>query len=226
MAQLRTSPEEAAASHLGRADWLEAGLGLLVGEGFNAVRITRLAEALGVTRGSFYWHFKDREALLEGLIEIWSGKNSAALLEAVEDAVSLAHGILALLDVWADPVRFDPRLDQAMRDWARQSSAISVAVQEADATRIAAIAALYRRFGYDRREAMVRAKVLYFAQVGSHALPASETLAQRLADLEAYYESFTGRLIAAETAEAFRRRHAETSQSLVTKERSLAGAGR
>lgn len=200
--------QAATTSHLSRQDWLDAGLRLLIEEGVEAVRITRLAEALGVTRGSFYWHFKDRGALLQGLIEVWSAKNTAAMIESVEDAVSLAHGILALFEVWIDPQRFDPRLDQAMRDWARRSSAMRDAVTEADEARVAAITSLFQRFGYKMPEAFIRARIVYFTQVGYYALDLNERLTQRLPYLEAYYEGFTGREIAPETAEAFRKRHA------------------
>ena len=198
---------ETASGHLSRKDWLEAGLKLLIEEGVASVRITRLAEALGVTRGSFYWHFKDRDALLEALVETWAGKNTAAVLEAVEDAVSLAHGILALFEVWIDPERFDPRLDQAMRDWARRCVRIRNAVAGADDSRVAAITALFQRFGYEMPEAFIRARIVYFTQVGYYALDLKEALSERLPYLEAYYEGFTGRVIAPETAEAFRRRH-------------------
>jgi AcrR family transcriptional regulator len=56
---------------LARRDWIDAGLELLVGKGVDHVKITRLADALGVTRGSFYWHFKDRDDLLSALVEDW-----------------------------------------------------------------------------------------------------------------------------------------------------------
>ena len=199
--------QAATTSHLSRQDWLDAGLRLLIEEGVEAVRITRLAEALGVTRGSFYWHFKDRGALLQGLIEVWSAKNTAAVLESVEDAVSLAHGILALFEVWIDPQRFDPRLDQAMRDWARRSSAMRDAVAQADDARVEAITPLFQRFGYKMPEAFIRARIVYFTQVGYYALDLNERLTQRLPYLETYYEGFTGREMASETAEAFRKRH-------------------
>ena len=192
---------------LGRDDWLAAGLRLLVEDGVEAVRVLRLAEVLGVTRGSFYWHFKNREDLLDGLIEIWAERNTAAILEAAEQAVSLAHGILSLFDTWSDSPRFDPRLDQALRDWARRSDPVRNAVERADEARIEAIAALFVRYGYEEAEAIARARILYFMQVGSHALGARETDDRRFDDLEATYEALTGRSMDPQTADAFRKRH-------------------
>ena len=204
---VRATAAVPAGGPLGRDDWLSAGLRLLVEDGVEAVRVLRLAEVLGVTRGSFYWHFKNREDLLDGLIEIWAERNTAAILEAAEQAVSLAHGILSLFDAWSDSPRFDPRLDQALRSWARRSDPVRDAVERADDTRVEAIAALFARYGYEEAEAVARARILYFMQVGSHALGRRDTGDRRFDDLEATYEGLTGRSMDPQTAAAFRKRH-------------------
>lgn len=198
---------EAAAPRLGRLDWLAAGLQVLIEEGIEAVRITRLAEALAVTRGSFYWHFKDRAELLDALVAFWRAKNTAAVEAAVAGAASLEEGILGLFDAWVDPERFDPRLDHAMRDWARRSEAMRAAVDAADRTRVEAIARLYRRFGYAKQPAFIRARVIYFAQIGYYALDLEEPFAERMGYLEDYYESFTGRRLNVKAAAAYREKH-------------------
>ncbi len=176
-----------------RRDWVEMGLRLLVDEGIDAVKITRLAQALGVTRGSFYWHFKDRADLLDQLLDHWQRHNTAAVVAAAETAQDLTEGILALFDAWIDADRFDPRLDSALRDWARQTPRIKTAVAEADQARVAAFAALYQRAGYEKTEAFIRARILYFAQVGYYALNIEEPDAQRISFLESYFKGFTGR---------------------------------
>lgn len=203
---------DAAQARLGRSDWLIAGLRVLIDEGIDAVRITRLADDLGVTRGSFYWHFRDRDELLDGLIAFWSQKNTAAVREAVATAKSLTEGILALFDAWIDPECFDPRLDHAMRDWARRSDAVRQAVDNADAARVDVIASLYRGFGYAMPEAFVRARVIYFGQIGYYALDLDESLAERMANLEAYYLCFTGVPIDPEAAKAYRRRYLDNEK--------------
>ncbi len=205
----RTSRDDEATAEprLGRADWIEAALEVLVGEGVDALRITRLADALGVTRGSFYWHFKDREDLLQALVGHWQRKNTAAIASAVEGADTIDDGILALFDTWLDPERFDPLLDSALRDWARRSDAVREAIDDADRARVSAIAALFGSFGYDNPEAFIRARVIYFTQVGYYALHIKEPLAERISYLEAYFKSFTGLEIDAEKAAAYRARH-------------------
>lgn len=194
------------------ADWIRVGLELLVERGVGAVRVTRLAEALDVTRGSFYWHFKDRDDLLRALIAHWERTNTAALVEAAKSAPDLASGILELFEVWVDLKRFDPRLDSALRDWGRQDDAVHQAVAAADQGRIAAIAGLYERNGFTYDESFVRARVIYFGQVGYYALDLNESLAKRCRYLEPYFEAFTGRSLDPAAAAAFRDKHLGSSQ--------------
>jgi AcrR family transcriptional regulator len=201
--------EATAEPRLGRADWIAAALELLIEEGVDAVRITRLAEALAVTRGSFYWHFKDRDDLLAALIARWRRRNTAAVVSAVRDAADLADGILRLFDAWIDPARFDPRLDSALRDWARRAPAVRAAVERADGERVAAIAALFERAGQANPMAFIRARVIYFGQVGYYALGIDEPMAERLGYLESYYRAFTGESLDPEVAAAYRARHLE-----------------
>lgn len=202
-------PQGAAASEtaLSRTDWVETALALLVAEGVDAVKITRLADALAVTRGSFYWHFRDRQDLLEELIKRWEDGNTRALVEVLERSYDLASGILAVFDLWIDPDRFDPRLDSALRDWARVAQQVRAAVAEADARRVRAIAKLFERDGYETTEAFIRARILYFAQVGYYALQIEESFAERMSYLEAYYRGFTGTSLDPAVAAAYRERH-------------------
>ena len=199
--------EAATEPPLGRTDWISAALGLLIEEGIDAVRITRLAEALEVTRGSFYWHFKDRDDLCAAMMAYWERTNTAAVLSSVEHSESLADGILALFDAWLDVARFDPKLDSAMRDWARRSGDVKRAVEQADAARVEAISALFEAYDYGPEEARIRARVIYFGQVGYYALGIEETLVQRIDNLETYYLAFTGRDIDPDLAQAYRARH-------------------
>ncbi len=178
---------------LQRLDWLRRALELFVAEGIDAVRITRLADDLQVTRGSFYWHFDNREDLIDALVDFWQRKNTPAITTAVEQADSLEQGIFNFFELCIDAERFDPRLDLALREWARRSAAIRQSVDRADADRIEALRRFFARHGYAPTDALIRARVLYFSQIGFYALEVDESLEQRLAYTEAYFESFTGR---------------------------------
>lgn len=194
---------------MGPQDWIEAALALLVSEGIDAVKVLRLAEELGVTRGSFYWHFKNRAALLDALIKSWKAKNTRAMTEALRDAGDLTSGILALFDCWLDIERFDPGLDSAMRDWARRAARVRRAVKRADDKRVQVIAELFTRSGYGQPEAFIRARIIYFTQVGYYALDVQETMDERFDYLAAYHRGFTGQELDPVTAEAYRQKHLE-----------------
>ncbi|MEO3417363.1 TetR/AcrR family transcriptional regulator [Roseovarius sp. CAU 1744] len=181
-------------------DWIEAALELLVSDGVDAVQITVLARNLGVTRGSFYWHFDSREALLDALLAEWRARNTGVMVEAIAETRTLDDGILALFAVWTDHTRFDPQLDQAIRDWARYADDLRKTVQAEDDARVAAISDFFKRHGYAPTEAFIRARVIYFTQLSYYALNVQEPMADRISYLAAYFLSFTGREIDAEAA--------------------------
>ncbi|MEM6375523.1 MAG: TetR/AcrR family transcriptional regulator [Pseudomonadota bacterium] len=191
---------------LGRSDWIMVALSHLIDCGIDAVQITVLARRLGVTRGSFYWHFDSREALLDALIAHWKRQNTNIMVDTVATATTLDEGILALFSVWLDHTRFDPELDQAVRDWSRRDDSLAAIVKAEDAARVRAIATFFERFDYAPAEAFIRARVIYFTQMSYFSLEIAkeETMEQRMTYLDAYFRSFTGRDLQPGTAERFR----------------------
>ena len=79
--------------------------------------------------------------------------------------------------------------------------------QEADDERVQAIAELFARSGYEATDAFIRARIIYFTQVGYYALGIREALEQRFQYLEAYFEGFTGQTLDPDIAEAHRAKH-------------------
>lgn len=192
--------------------WLDAAYDLLVEGGVEAVKVMPLAQRLGLSRTSFYWHFPDREALLSGLIARWQAQNTGNLVARCEaPAETVAEAMLNLFDCWVEPALFDSRLEFAMRTWALTDRAVSAAMDQADATRIAAITALFRRFGFPEDEADTRARTLYLTQVGYIALRSNETFAQRMARIPAYVLTFCGMPPSSDDVAAFEARHQVTS---------------
>lgn len=175
--------------------WLNAALDTLIEEGIEAVQITKLANSLGVTRGSFYWHFNDRGMLLDQLIGVWRTKNTEVMIDGLKNSTSLTDGILRLFSVWVDHRKFDPRLDQAVRDWARRSETVLAVVSKEDDDRIDAIAKFFQKFGYKETEAFIRARVIYFTQISYYALNIKEPMETRMGFLSAYFRCFTGQEI-------------------------------
>ena len=108
-----------------RQDWLNAAMEVLIGDGVDQVKILALANRMGVSRSSFYWYFKDRQGLLDALLEEWQGTNTDALVRAAgieADTITAAVGnvFLGFLDANA----FNTALDFAVRDWARRSGEV------------------------------------------------------------------------------------------------------
>jgi AcrR family transcriptional regulator len=188
--------------------WLDAAYDLLVEGGVEAVKVMPLAERLGLSRTSFYWHFPDREALLVGLIERWKAKNTGSLVARCEaPAATITEALLNLFDCWYDNALFDTRLEFAMRTWSLTDPTVATAMGEADASRVAAITALFRRFGYDEAEADTRARTLYLTQVGYIAVRSDEAFEVRMARNPAYVLTFCGVAPTPEEDAVFRARH-------------------
>ena len=145
-----TTPQDR--NQLQRFDWLLKALEIFVSEGIDAVRITRLADELGVTRGSFYWHFGNRDDLINALVDYWRDKNTHAIVDAVENAQSLGDGIFRFFGTCLDPGLFDPRLDLAIREWSRRAENIRTEMDAADNTRIDSITDFFKRFDYPMRK--------------------------------------------------------------------------
>ncbi|MFT4742508.1 MAG: AcrR family transcriptional regulator [Yoonia sp.] len=205
MKQLNIRTEEIQKPNLGRADWLRSALHCLIKDGIDAVQITRLATSLGVSRGSFYWHFKLRQDLLDGLLEEWSAANSQCIADVLARSDSLDRGVLSIFAVWTDPSQFSSPLEQAVRDWARLDESVLDKVRAEDANRLATLSAFFQRFDYSEHEAIVRARVLYFAQVGYYAMNVNEALEARMSMLDLYYLTFTGRRLDRGVSEEFQR---------------------
>ena len=191
-------------NQLQRFDWLQQALEIFVSEGIDAVRITRLANDLGMTRGSFYWHFQNREDLIDALVSYWKDKNTAAITDSMTQASSLADGIFRFFETCIDAALFDPRLDLALREWARRSVRIHAMVDNEDAARLEALRQFYLRFDYPMPQALIRARVLYYSQIGFYALGTSESLQTRLDYTEAYFEAFTGQHLTQQQTDEFR----------------------
>jgi AcrR family transcriptional regulator len=191
---------------LARSDWTQAAIDMLIANGIDAVQITRLANHLKVTRGSFYWHFTDRSELLNAVLDEWRERNGNAIKTTLNNVDSLSEAILEFFAVWVDNPRFSPALDQSIRDWAQLDKQVFENVGAEDQQRIRHISQCYQRFGFEPQEALVRARVLYFAQIGYYAMHMEEPMQDRLALLQQYYTAFTGRKLRATVTASFIKR--------------------
>ncbi|MGR3377096.1 TetR/AcrR family transcriptional regulator [Salipiger abyssi] len=173
--------------------WLEAARQAFVESGLEAVKIQPLAARLDLSRTSFYWFFKDRGALLQALLELWEARNTGAIQAACEAyAETLPEAVLTLIAAFLEETGFEPRFDFAVRGWAHRDAAVASRVQAADEARLAAIRAMFTRFGLRATEADVRARTVYLTQMGYISMQVQETLETRLARVADYVTIFAG----------------------------------
>lgn len=188
--------------------WLATARDVLVEEGIAAVKVDRLAGRLGVTRGGFYHHFRDRADLLERLLAHWEaearfvppGRSPRDPAEALAVIDSQVHHLIEERD-------YDPRFDMAVRAWAQADATVAAAVERMDRRRIAALTRIFVALGCDRPEAAIRARVLYFHQIGYYAIGVKATAAARLRAADRYVRILCGE-DHLERARAWAARHA------------------
>ena len=178
------SPEGAASARcpLTPEVWIEAATEVLVNQGIDHVRVDLLAQQLNVTRGSFYWHFRDREELLRSVLRNWHQMATELLTLRLEHAHSDPRE--QLRDVISLPFRGRSaaraaRIELAIRAWARRDDMARHAVDEADANRIAYIAQVFSGLGFAPAEARSRAFLLYSYVVAESLMSQSGSAAQR-----------------------------------------------
>ncbi len=162
--------------------WVDAATEVLVDQGIDHVRVDVLATQLGVTRGSFYWHFRDREELLRRVLQAWRERSTEQLTARLESAS--AEPREQLRDVLSLPFRGRAaqraaRIELALRAWARRDAMARHAVDEADASRIGYIAQLFSALGFGVAEARARAFLAYSYVVGESQMAAQGSATQR-----------------------------------------------
>lgn len=193
--------------------WLAAAYDMLTESGVEAVKVMPLAKRLGLSRTGFYWHFRDRDALLEAMIDRWEEKNTGNLVARCDAyADSITEAMFNLFDCWLDADLFDTRLDLAIRNWARNDTALKARLDAADARRIEAVRAMFLRFGYDETEAEVRTMTVIYTQIGYISMQVSEDITKRLARMPAYVSVYTGQAASQADIERFVSRHRSRRQ--------------
>jgi AcrR family transcriptional regulator len=165
-----------------RSKWIQEGLRALARGGPEAVRIEPLAQALGVTRGGFYWHFDDRRALLAEMLETWEQATTDEVIERVEsdggDARAKLRRLFALGSSGVVAV------DLAVRDWSRREPAVAERLQRIDNRRMDYLRSLFGAFCPDSDEVEARCMLYHSLLVGIHFIAADHGQLSRADVLE------------------------------------------
>ncbi|MCZ4353841.1 TetR/AcrR family transcriptional regulator [Roseovarius aestuarii] len=191
-----------------RDAWLRAAYDVLTQDGVEAVKIMNLSKRLDTARSGFYWHFKDREALLEAMITHWEARNTGNLVARCDAyGETICEAMLNLFDCWLDDALFDAPLDLAIRNWARNDAPLQTRLTLADTRRKDAIEAMFLRYGYDANDAAIRAATVFYTQIGYISMQVDEDRALRVSRMAGYVRVFTGQTPTASEMDRFSARH-------------------
>ena len=150
-------------SRLTADDWLKHGLKTLARSGPEGLKADSLAKSLGVSRGSFYWHFKDINAFKMALLERWK---AIITDNTITDLAAHTEGPDRLAEIMRRAFSFDDRLERAVRRWAFQSKAVRRAVSAVDKLRIDYLKSLLVDAGLTEAVASARSVFIYSASLG------------------------------------------------------------
>jgi AcrR family transcriptional regulator len=162
----------AAPTRTPRTSWIDEGLRALAAGGPEAVRIEPLAQTLGVTKGGFYWHFNDRPALLEEMLDAWERAGVDEVIERVEGAGGDARAKLRRLSAIAGSSGEGLRIDLAVRDWARRDKRVAKRLKRVDNRRMDYTRSLFGAFCPDEDDVEVRCMLFYSLWIGCHFIAA------------------------------------------------------
>jgi AcrR family transcriptional regulator len=183
-----------------RNSWIEEGLRALGGGGPDAVRIESLAQTLGVSKGGFYWHFSDRQALLEEMLDAWERTWVDEVIEAVEaetedeaeaedgNARSRLRRLFALAAASGGELL---KIELAIRNWARREEAVAERLRQVDNRRMDYMRSLFGAICEDDDDVEARCLLAFSLFIGGHFVSADHGGRSRAEVLELALEWLT-----------------------------------
>lgn len=188
----RRARKAAEKTQLTRDDWLDAATGEVAAGGFGQLRVLTLAKKLGVTRGSFYWHFRDHEDLVVSFLDRWRDRRLYELKywkPQGGDVETELRQILELLLTDASSNIRRLQVELAVRDYARRNDYAAELVTQVDASRINQNCTLFERLSSDPQRVKDLSLLLYVATIGSQVVltgkKGDEATIRRVEDLMA-----------------------------------------
>jgi AcrR family transcriptional regulator len=161
----------AAPTRTPRRQWIEQGLRALAAGGPDAVRIESLAQALGVTKGGFYWHFDDRQALLNEMLDTWERASIDEVLQRVESEGGDARRKVRRAGALTFSRRLLP-IDLAVRDWSRRDETVAERLRRVDNRRMDYLRVQFATFCADAADVEARSTLAFSLAIGNHFIAA------------------------------------------------------
>jgi AcrR family transcriptional regulator len=153
-----------------RGRWVDAALQALAAGGPDAVRIEVLASRLGVSKGGFYWHFTDRQALLEEMLDTWEQAGTEDVIALVDSRPADPRAKLRQLFDLSPAADFAVEL--ALRDWSRRDSDVAERLHRVDNRRMGYLRSLFGQFCVDENDVEARSMLAYSLLIGSYFIAA------------------------------------------------------
>lgn len=153
-----------ATNRLSADDWVQEGFRVLAEDGVKALTLGQLCTRLGVTKGSFYWHFSDMTAYRNALIHTWAVVRDEDRSFDAFAARPPRERLSRMMSALVGPRHW--MLERAMREWARSESAVAAAVRASDQKVIAGVRQAFLDAGFDHEQAEMRATATFAAGIG------------------------------------------------------------
>jgi AcrR family transcriptional regulator len=174
-------------SRLSVDDWVQVGFRVLAEDGVKKLTLGRLCSRLGVTKGSFYWHFTDMKAYRKALIDTWAAVRDEERGYFDDLATEPPRQRLSrMMTVLVGPRHW--MLERAMREWARSESVVAAAVRASDRRVVAAVRQAFLDDGFDPDQAEMRANATFAAGIGFLHLSGSRPSPQAAGRREEFLE--------------------------------------
>jgi AcrR family transcriptional regulator len=148
---------------LTKDDWITHGLRTLANEGANALKVGSMATKLKVSRGSFYWHFRDIADFRSQMLRSWQERSTDQVIRELDATKAEPDRLKHLMKRAFTAKR---NLDRAIRSWAAEDEDVAAVIASVDARRIAYIAKMLVAAGVERQRALSRAAFMYWAYLG------------------------------------------------------------
>lgn len=177
-------PKKSGIDRQSKKSWLDAALQALASGGVDKVRVESLAKNLGVTKGSFYWHFKDREQFLDELLSFWAEQSTQTVITNPNYPTDSKERVRAVAE---DIVRRDlGKMDPHIRSWTQYDKRRGKVVAKIDKMRFEFLRALFLAAGFSITGASLRAQSLYRYVLGEQFISVRESMGQRVQRMQAH----------------------------------------
>jgi AcrR family transcriptional regulator len=180
--------EKARKKRVSKAEWLAKALETLAVEGWQGVRVDRMASEFGISRAGFYWHFENRDDLMQSMLDYWAHEYTAVVTENVQlqegdpkDRLNMTRTMILEYDL--------TKYDLAIRDWATHDKAAAKAVKSVDQMRFGFVGRLFREMGFRGKQLEMRTQLFVcyhsceFGMFANHSKANREKLSRLQYDL-------------------------------------------